>query len=417
MAGPSNILQTISMITPDSLAVLSNNLQMVKRLARDWDEDFAVKGAKIGQTINVRRPAKYSLRTGQVVDIQPQIETYSPLTFGQPIGVDTAFTTTELLFSFDDVSKRLVAPAAIRIANGIESLVYTTNAPYLYNSVGTPGTAPTTSNANLLPAQAQQKVYDNLAPVGDGKLSEFNNTGFNYLLTQSARTLFNPVKIIGEQYMKGLQGEYADAMHFVAQLVPTQTSGTVAQTGDATVTSAPTAPSESQYPLTGTLAVTVGTSGHVPNAGDVFTIAGVYGYNGEGGGALSTLQQFSVISTSGSGTTWTWTISPALQPSGPFQNVSALPATSAAITMFAPASTTFSTSWFLHRDALMFANKELELPRMAEYAEYLTDPSTGVGIRYVRAFDIRTNQMVDRFDTHVATSTAYEQLAVRIATS
>lgn len=416
MAAPNNVLQTISMITPDALAVLSNNLQLVKRIARDWDDDFAVKGAKIGQTINVRRPAKYSLRTGQVVDIQPQIETYSPMTFGNPIGVDTAFTTTELLFSFDDISKRLVSPAAIRIANGVEAFVYNSNKNYLYNSVGTPGT-PVGSTALDLPSAAQALVYSNLAPVGDGKLSEFNTTGFNNALTKSGRTLFNPVKIIGENYIRGLQGEYADAMHFVAQLVPSQTSGSVTQTGDASVTSAPTAPTESQYPLTGALAVTVATTGHKPNAGDVFTIAGVNAWNGEGGGDLGYLQQFSVQSVTGSGTTWTWNVSPALQPSGPFQNVSALPVATAAISMFAPAATTFQQAWFLHRDALMFANKELELPRMAEYAEYLVDKDTGVGIRYVRAFDIRTNQMVDRFDTQVATAPAYEQLGVRIATT
>lgn len=415
MAAPANVLQTISMITPDALAVLSNNLQLVKRISRNWDDDFAVKGAKIGQTINVRRPAKYSLRTGQVVDIQPQIETYSPMTFGQPIGVDAAFTMTELLMSFDDVSTRLIKPAAVRIANGVEQLVYTQNKPYIYNSVGTPGTLPT--NALDTVAQAQALVYNNLAPVGDGNLSEFNNPNFNNLLTKSGRTLFNPVKIIGENYIKGLQGEYADAMHFVAQLVPSHTNGTVVATGDATVTSAPTAPTESQYPLTGTLAVTVTTSGTFPNAGDVFTIDGVNAVNGQTGADLGYPQQFSVISVTGATTSWTWTISPALQPSGPFQNVTAMPAPGAAITMFGAADASFQEAWYLHKDALMFANKELELPKMSEYAEYLVDPETGVGIRYVRAFDVRTNQMIDRFDTFVATAPAYEQLAVRIATT
>jgi hypothetical protein len=45
------------------------------------------------------------------------------------------------------------------------------------------------------------------------------------------------------------------------------------------------------------------------------------------------------------------------------------------------------------------------------------DPETGIGIRYVRQFDIRTNQVVDRFDTMVAWATLYEQLAARICTN
>lgn len=417
MAAPSNTLQTISMITPDAAAILSNNLQLSKRVARDWDNDFGVMGAKIGQTINVRRPAKYTLRTGSIVDIQAQTETYSPLTFGQPIGVDTSFTSQELTFSFDDVSKRLVKPAVIRIANGVEALGQALITK-VYNAVGTPGTALTSTTALASIQNAVALLYQNDAPVEDGWLSSFNGPAYNALLALNSQGIFNPQKEIGEIYTKGLQGEYASAMHFLSQLVLPHTNGTVVATGDATVTSAPSAPTESQYPATGNLAVTVGSSGN-PAVGDIFTIAGVYAVNPQTQTAYATLQQFTVaaIVSGASSTTQVWSVSPAPNATAPFANVSKLPASSDAIVMLGAASSVTQNALLLHRDAFMLANKELELPGGVDFAGYEVDPETGIGIRYVRQFDIRSNQMVDRFDTMIAWATLYEQLACRIATT
>ena len=55
----SNQLLTISMITQESLRVLTGSLKFVTNVAQRWDQEFAIKGAKIGQTINIRKPARY----------------------------------------------------------------------------------------------------------------------------------------------------------------------------------------------------------------------------------------------------------------------------------------------------------------------------------------------------------------------
>src|SRR5665213_2710992 len=103
MAQPytANQLLTLSYITPDAAAILSNNLQICKRIARDWDSDFGVKGAQIGQSINIRRPSQFQpVRVGNVAQIQAVTQTYSPLTFTDPWGIDTAFTSVELTFDY-----------------------------------------------------------------------------------------------------------------------------------------------------------------------------------------------------------------------------------------------------------------------------------------------------------------------------
>lgn len=402
------------MITPESAQVLSNNLTMARRVARKWDQDFAVKGAKIGQTINVRRPARYDVREGNVVNIQAQTETYSPLTFDTPYGIDLSFTSQELVMSFDDLASREIEPAMIRIANYVEGKVAALTNKF-YNAVGAPGTALTKTNALDAVSDAVALLYNNDAPVGDMKLSEFNTPAFNKILALQGQTIFNPQKQIGEQYLKGLQGEYNGTYQFLNQLVPTHTNGTVAATGSATVTSTPTSPTDGNT-MSGTLAVTV-TSGQVPNVGDIFTIAGVNAVNPQNKGDLGYVQQITVLGvTVNSATSLTLTISPALVNSGPFQNVSALPAPSDPIVFLGAASSVARQSVIFHEDALMLANKELEIPKgsSVEFADYKVDPDTGIGVRYVRSWDVRTNQFIDRFDTFIATATLYEQLGARI---
>ena len=55
----SNNLLTISKITNEALMVLENELTFTGEVDRNYDDQFAVVGAKIGQTVNVRRPGRF----------------------------------------------------------------------------------------------------------------------------------------------------------------------------------------------------------------------------------------------------------------------------------------------------------------------------------------------------------------------
>ena len=54
----ANNLLTISKITNEALMVLENELTFTGEVSRDYDDQFAVVGAKIGNTVNVRRPGR-----------------------------------------------------------------------------------------------------------------------------------------------------------------------------------------------------------------------------------------------------------------------------------------------------------------------------------------------------------------------
>lgn len=405
----SNQLLTISMITAESARILGNNLVLAKCVNRDYDEDFAIKGAKIGQSLNVRLPARYTLRTGSVVDIQAQTETYAPLTFVDPVGVDLAFTSQELTFSMDDFANRVLKPAVVRIANGVDKLGFDL-VPSTFNTVGTPGTALTTTNARDAVLSAAAVLYENDAPIEDGNLHFISGAAFNAVLSGSNASLFNPQREIGEIYVRGMQGDFGGFKHYMDQVVPGHTNGTYGgtplvnganQTGSSLVTDGWTA-------TTTSLAV-----------GDVFTIAGVYVVNPQTKQRGTRLQQFTVTTatvTDGSGNS-TIAFAPAIVTSGAFQNVSGAPADNAAITVLGASTASTQYALGFHRDAFMMANQELVLPMGVESAAYVRDDQTNVGIRVVSQFDIRTNQHITRLDTMVAWATLYPQLAARVCTS
>ena len=84
------------MITRESLRILENNLTFTKGVNRNYDEKFGIEGAKIGNTLNLRLPARYVGRSGPVLSVENQTETYVPLTLNTQFGVDVQFTSADM---------------------------------------------------------------------------------------------------------------------------------------------------------------------------------------------------------------------------------------------------------------------------------------------------------------------------------
>ena len=51
----ANSLLTIDMITRKSLEILENNLVVTRNVNKQYDNSFAVQGAKIGSTLRIDR--------------------------------------------------------------------------------------------------------------------------------------------------------------------------------------------------------------------------------------------------------------------------------------------------------------------------------------------------------------------------
>jgi hypothetical protein len=394
----ANQLLTISMITQESLRVLTGSLKFVTNVAQRWDSEFAIKGAKIGQTVNIRKPARYVGRTGPVINIESQTETYVPLTLDQQYGVDLSFTSAEQTMSLDMYSDRVIKPAMANIANRIDAygLTYLSK---VYNQVGSPGSAVTSLSTYL---SAGVKLDQNLAPR-DGTWNFLADPNTQAVATGLGLNLFNPQPVISEQYRKGQLAEALGFKWYMDQNMPIHANGTFSGTIEVDGAG-----------QTGSTLVIKGLTGTL-TAGTVFTIQGVNAVNPQTKATLGVPQQFVVLANrTGAGS---MTISPAIVTSGAFQNVSAGPAADADLTIAGGSAVSTQLSCAYHPDAFVFGCSDLDVPGGTDRAFRATDPQTGLSVRIIRDYNVLSDVWVTRFDILFGFNTLYEQLACRVATS
>jgi hypothetical protein len=399
----ANSLLTISMITREALRVLENNLTFAKGVNRQYDDKYGQEGAKIGTTLNVRKPARYVGRTGAAISIENQTETSVPVVLNTQRGVDVQFTSSELKLSLDDFSERYIQPAMANIANGIDrdGLMQYLN---IANAVGTPGTVPSALTTYL---NAGAKLDYCSAPK-DGMRSVVVDPLAQATIISQLSGLFNPTKTLSNQYETGNMGEAVGFKWSMDQNIPLFTVGPLGGT-----------PVVNGAGQTGSSLVTNGwTAAAAPrlNQGDIFTIAGVYQVNAQSRQSTGQLQQFVVtaaVSSDGSGNA-TIPIYPAIITSGQFQTVTASPASSAAITVLGSANTVSPAHLAYHRDAFCLASTDLPLPGGVDMASRVSDPRTGLSVRMVRQYSITNDTFPCRLDVLYGWATLYPELACRI---
>src|SRR4249920_2621734 len=309
--------------------------------------------------------------------------------------VDFSFSTAELTLSIDDFTARYIEPAIAVLAAQIESTFVNMMWPTVYNQVGTPGVAQTFKAV----LQARKLLLDNLTPQSKQWLLRIN-TQDNVDLVDSLKGLFQQSTQIARQYTDGVMGlsggfEWAENTH-----LSTQTRGAES----ATYLAAPAAQTGS------TLAVTTGTG--AGNAGDVFTIAGVFRVHPETKANTGVLQQF-VLTAAYTGGAGNMSIAPAIVTSGPNQNVSNSPnGTTSTLTFMNTASTPAGLSLAFHPDAFTFATADLVMPGGVDMASRVV--KDGISMRAVRQYSISDDTMPIRIDVLWGAAALRPQLACRL---
>lgn len=401
MAG--NQILTISMITRESLRVLRNNCVFGNYVNREYDDQFAQSGAKIGDTLNVRKPARYIGRSGPVLKVEAQTETYDPLVLSNQDGVDVEFTTKDLTLSMDDFSKRFLEPALANVANKIDRNGLL-QALKVYQSVGTPGVTPSALSSYL----AAKTKLDFAACPRDKMRTMLLDPSAEGAIINNLTTIFNPQKVISEQYLEGEMGRAIGFRWNMDQNIISIVNGThagapqmasnAAQGGSSIATSGWTA------------------SSAVLSKGEVFTIAGVNSVNPQSRQSTGQLQQFVVLAdvvSDGAGLA-TISVSPAMNSVGQFQNMSSLPLAGAALVLSGAAGATAVLNLAFHRDAFILGMADLMLPGGVDKAARVSDKESGFSVRMVRDYDIVNDMMPCRLDVLYGYSTPYAELACRI---
>ena len=410
----ANNLLTISQITPESLMVLENELTFASEVERNYDDQFAVVGAKIGATLNVRRPGRFIGTTGPALNVEDFNETSTPVTLTTQFHVDTQFTTQDLALSMDAFSNRVLKPAIAAIANKIDrdGLVMAKNATA--NIVGTAGTPP----SGLITYLTAGAYLDSEGAPRDGRRSCIVEPFTSATIVDSLKGLFVPSNVIAKQYEKGLMGRDSGGMNWkMDQNVVNQTFGSFAGTAVVATTTA-TGFLSTGWASSCNIAV-IATGAVSLKQGDVFTIAGVYAVNPQNRAAYGSnkLRNFVVnADVSGTGATLSVNVSPAVITGGQFQNVS-IPTTSAvaAVSFFNSSGAVSPQNIIMHRNAFTLASADLELPEGVHFAGRASDKEVGLSIRVVRQYTINNDSIPTRLDVLYGWAPLYQELACRVA--
>ena len=396
----SNSILTIDMITRKALEILENNLVLTRNVNRQYDDSFAVEGAKIGSTLRIRLPDRALVTDGAALQVQDDNEQFTTLTVASQKHIGVNFTTAELTMQLDDFAERVLKPRISQLASSIDADV--ANAfKTIGNSVGTPGTTPATSAVLLA---AQQKLNENAAVMSPRYATV--NPAANAGLVEGMKGLFNPTDTISKQFKNGLMGTGVLGFDEInmSQSIKQFTTGTRAATG--TVTGAAVT-SEGATTLT----LTVG-SGETIAVGDVFTIADVYAVNPQTRESTGSLFQFVALASSTSTTTATVTVAPIYSAAHALATVNTIPANSQAIVFIGTASTQYPQNMVYHMDAITFATADLLLPQGVDMAS--RQVHNGISLRVVRQYDINNDRLPCRIDVLYGYSTIRPQMACRL---
>ena len=400
----ANSILTIDMITRKALEILENNLVITRNVNRQYDDSFAVSGAKIGSTLRIRLPDRALVTDGAALQVQDDAEQSTTLTVSTQKHIGVNFTTAELTLSLDDFAERVLKPRISQLASSIDADV--ANAyKAIFNTVGTPGTSPATA---LVLLQAQQKLNESAAGMAPRYATV--NPAANAGLVNGLSGFFNPTDTISKQFKNGMMGTGVLGFDEInmSQSIKVHTTGSRA--GTILVNGAVSTQGQSTISIDGLTGAT-----DTVTVGDVFTIANVFAVNPQTRESTGSLQQFVVTAaqTGVSNALANMAISPPIYTStSALATVNSFPADNAAVTFVGTASTAYPQNMIYHKDAITFATADLVLPTGVDMAARAVH--NGISLRIIRDYDINNDRMPCRIDVLYGFSTIRPQMACRL---
>ncbi len=371
-----------------------NNLKFANNVDRSYNDEFVQAGAKVGATINLRLPQKYITTKGQAFQQQGITDQIVPVTLTDQANVGISFSSFQMTVDVDDYSSRYIEPAAVQLANTMDFDGLVRTMTEVYNSVGTPGTNPTSNTTYL----AANTLLSNMA--APPRRMVITSPDMQASITEANFALFNPPGTISDSFEKGIYS--ANTLGFKEwfwdQNVGVFTNATFAGT--------PLVNGASQ---TGTSLVTDGwTSGSttlVP--GTVFTLgpsavagtAGVYAVNPQNRQSTGSLQQFRVVAQISDTTgALTATIDPPIITSGALQTVTASPVDNAAITIVGTTAVQGHRGIAWVKEAVVMVMADLVMPEGGAIAERIQSKPLGFSLRMAKQWNALSDQNLCRID-------------------
>lgn len=405
----ANSLEYVDWLSMESLRLLVNSLEVAPFFNTDYNSEFT-KEFTVGETVRVPLPKQFLITNGLGYQPQPIIDRHTTITVDQPFGIhfewDSAEQALKMPRGEERISKQILKPAMARIKQEIDSrcaLWAYQNTP---NVVGVLGTNPTTFDQVY--GAAGQRLAELSCPPGEKGMILAPSVA--RALRAAAVSYFNPADQLSAMWRKGSIGKVNDFDSYQSMSLYSHTAGTWA----GVVEMATGGQSGASLSLTATNSDTF-------KVGDVFNIAGVNEVNPQTLRSTGTLKQFVITAdVTAAASAAAISISPAIVgPGSPYQNVDALPANGADLTLFPGTSPVNGKSGVnslaIHPDAFALVGVRLANPKAAEMSSYARDPETGISVSFLRMFDPVARKWINRFDVLLGFGNLYnDHCAVRV---
>jgi hypothetical protein len=408
----ANVNVTSAIVAKESLAILKNMLTFSAGVNRDWEQTFNTavgQGYEPGQTIQIKRPPRYTYRAGRVAVPQSTAITSVPLTLSQG-GCDLSFTSAERTLTFTKLQDKIAAAIAT-VANEIDRQGLEMTRTSVFNALNAGGALPTTQALALAAFTDMGVRLDNMAaPRQDNRRYVVMSPAMNGAGVQGLAGLFNSGDKISAQYRSGMiesntlgyRGMGMD-QNVVVHTNGSQPAGPTAnavagggQTGSAiTVNGAA---------ITGTI-----------TRGSVISFGGVNAVNPQSRQDTGEAAQFVVTADVAIGAT-SIPISPAIVATGAFQNVTASPLNNATLTVHGTANTGYAQNIAYHKDAFTLAMVPMWAPPANGVMSVKSEESDGFRLKVTEFYDGTNDQMVMRIDVLFGWAATYPELATKYYT-
>lgn len=406
----ANAFQNPVVYTDETLRVLQNNIVLGKKVSRKHQKEFGKEDMKIGDTLNIRRPARFTVSSGQAFNGQDYTETSIPLVVNQQKHIDTSFTSADLTLKMQDFSDRIIKPGAIQLAQQIDIDGYINAKNTVGNLTGTAGTAP--NNVSFLFDIG--KKLDDFSVPRDARRYYAMDQASNAAQVAALTGFFNQQKLVGQQYEDGIFVDGTNTVGLKIAMSQNVSRQTVGPLGGTPAVNGASQGLVSGWANTGTL-ITNGWTAAVGlrlRAGDVFTAAGCNSVNPVTKQSTGQLMQFVVLADTSSDASGnaTISISPAIITAGPFQNVTASPTNAGLLTVNGTAATSYVRNLAWHEDAF-----ELAVVKMQDLAMFggwgAVRSQDGFALRVFRQAAISSDTVGNRVDALYGWATPYPEQA------
>lgn len=370
-------IATIDMITKESQLVLHEALSFIPTINRSFDDSFGKVGAKIGDSLRVRLPARGTVRTGRAMSVQDVEDESVSLTVATQKGVDLHFTSAEMALGIDYISERYLVPNIKNLVSQVEADVINGVTKLVPTVAGSAGTA-MTDLSGLGVARAYLNGQG--APMSDRSIM-MDSIQMASVVNGMKAQFFDP-EAGKKAQREGYYGRLA-----MGDLYENEKLWTMTNAGDVSTTL-------DTYTITnGDADITVAAMSAAPTQGMVFTIAGVYACHPETKANLGYLKQWAA----GTGSTATnLVVQGGIYTSGAKQNCVASNTTTAAVEFVGTATGSYRQGLMYNKNAFAFVTADLPLMGGADKCGRMTQD--GISVRVWQDGDIRNDELLTRID-------------------